>query len=234
MRAVFSLLLCGLLTACGQGPAGTSDDYFPLQEGRRWTYRTATTLDDHPAAIEMLTIHNRAAETMGDAPAVRRHTSTGTDYWLRSDKTGITRIASRNPLDRFAQADEPVRYVLQRPYQVGTQWQVLTTAYMLQRRSEVPKEIRRTHKPFPMVYTIEALDDKVETRAGNFERCLRLGGSAKVRLYVDAQFAWRDIPLTSREWYCPGVGLVKLERDEPSPSRFMLGGKLSMELVRWE
>ncbi len=234
MRNVASLLLCGLIAACGQGPGGASDDYFPLQEGRNWTYRTATTLDDHPATIEMLTIRNRAAETMGDAPAVRRHTSTGTDYWLRSDKTGVTRIASRNPLDRFAQADEPVRYVLQRPYQVGTQWQVLTTAYMLQRRSEVPKEIRRTHKPFPMVYTIEALDDKVETRAGNFERCLRLGGSAKVRLYVDAQFAWRDIPLTSREWYCPGVGLVKLEREEPSPSRFMLGGKLSMELVRWE
>jgi hypothetical protein len=123
--------------------------------------------------------------------------------------------------------------VLSKPYQPGTNWQATTTAYVLQRRSEVPKEIRRTHKPFPMTYTIEALSEAVETPAGKFERCLRVGGRAAVRVYVDAQFSWRDIALIGREWYCPGVGLVRLEREELSPSRFMLGGKLVMELTRW-
>ena len=226
--ATVALLLTG---ACSQAP--DSDDYFPLDKGRHWSYQLTTLLDDHAPTVEAITIASRGPENMGGDAAVRRHVDSGIDYWLRSDKTGVYRIASRNPLDRFAIADEPHRYVLMRPYAVGTQWQALTTAYVLQRRSEVPKEIRRTHKPFAMTYTIEALAETVQTPAGKFERCLRVAGRAAVRVYVDAQFSWRDIGLTAREWYCPGVGLVRLEREELSPSRFMLGGKLVMELTDW-
>ncbi len=235
--AVLSLVLtvfaATTLTSCTQ-PKPAPDDYFPLDAGHTWTYRVTTYLDDNIAKTEALEIKARAAENMGGDPAHRRHTSDGIDYWLRSDKTGIYRIASRNPLDRFAQADEPHRYVLQRPYQIGTQWANATTAYALQRRSEVPKEIRRTHKPFPMTYTIAAMDEKVTVPAGTFERCMRVEGKAAVRLYVDAQFAWRDIPLTTQEWYCPGVGLAKVDRIEPSPSRFMVSGRVTLELTDWE
>lgn len=226
---LFALLLLG---SCSQGTAD-ADDYFPLGKGRHWSYKQTTTLDDHPAVVETIRIDSRGPENMGGDPAVRRHVDSGMDYWIRSDKSGIYRIASKTPLDRYAMADEPHRYVLQRPFVVGTQWQTLTTAYVLQRRSEVPKEIRRTHKPFPMTYTIEALSEAVQTPAGRFEGCLRVHGRAAVRVYVDAQFAWRDIPLTAREWYCPGVGLVRVEREELSPSRFMLGGKVVMELTSW-
>ena len=103
-----------------------------------------------------------------------------------------------------------------RPYAVGTQWQAPTTAYVLQRRSEVPKEIRRTHKPFPMTYTIEALDDKVQVRAGAFERCVRVVGQAVLKLFADPVVGWRELPLTTTEWYCHGPGLVKVVRQEPA------------------
>jgi hypothetical protein len=33
------------------------------------------------------------------------------------------------------------------------------------------------------------------------------------------------------EWYCPGLGLVKVERVEASPSRFMVGSKATLELT---
>ncbi len=232
-KFVAAAVLTGLY-GCSQPVSGDPNDYFPLENGRVWAYEVTTTLEDHTPAIEALTIHAREVQTMGDEPAHRRHTSTGTDYWMRSDKTGVYRIASRTPLDRNPMADEPTRYVLKKPYEVGTQWQVLTTAYVLQRRSEVPKEIRRTHKPFPMTYTIESVNDKVTVPAGSFDKCLRVGGVAAVRVYVDAQFAWRDIPLITREWYCPGLGLVKMEREEASPSRFMIGGKVAMTLKTWE
>ena len=225
------IVAVGVFAGCGDTP--TDDDYFPLGKDRSWSYQQTLTLDDHAPAVERIHIVSRGAENMGGDPAVRRHVDSGIDYWIRSDKTGVFRIASKTPLDRFAVADEPHRYVLQRPYAVGTQWSALTTAYVLQRRSEVPKEIRRTHKPFAMTYTIEALAETVQTPAGRFERCLRVGGRAAVRVYVDAQFSWRDIGLTAKEWYCPGVGLARVEREELSPSRFMLGGKLVMELTGW-
>jgi hypothetical protein len=229
-----ALAAVALVAACTPPPRAAPDDYFPLADGHAWTYRVTTAKDDDLPKTETMVIHARAAENMGGDPAHRRHTSDGIDYWLRSDRTGIYRIASRNPLDRFAVADDPHRYVLSKPYEVGTNWKTTTTAYVLQRRSEVPKEIRRTHKPFPMTYTIAALDEKVEVPAGAFDKCMRVDGQAALRVYVDAQFAWRDIPLTTREWYCPGVGLVKVERLEPSPSRFMIGGKVTFELMAWQ
>ena len=45
---------------------------------------------------------------------------------------------------------------------------------------------------------------------------------------------FRDMPLTTLEWYCPGVGLVKVERQEPANSTFLTGGTMTMELMAWE
>ena len=74
----------------------------------------------------------------------------------------------------------------------------------------------------------------MQTPAGKFEGCVRVAGRAEVRLYVDALFQWREIPLATLEWYCPSVGLVRLERKEPSPTRFMVGGTVTMELTEWQ
>jgi hypothetical protein len=41
------------------------------------------------------------------------------------------------------------------------------------------------------------------------------------------------VPMLTREWYCPGVGLVRVERAEVSPSKFIVGGTLTMELTAW-
>lgn len=56
---------------------------------------------------------------------------------------------------------------------------------------------------------------------------------AQVRLYAQPTSGWR-VPLTTLEWYCPGAGLARLERDETASSPFSSGGKLRMELQSWE
>ena len=222
-----------LLAACGAAPG--DDALFPLAEGRRWTYRVSTEIDEADATVhETLVLANRGADTIDGAVSWRRRSDSGNEYWLRSDTTGIYRIASRNPLEREPQLDKPRRYVLQKPYAVGTEWEAPTTAYVLARKNEVPHEVRYTHKAFPMHYRIEALAEKVQTPAGKFEGCVRVAGRAEVRLYVDALFQWREIPLATLEWYCPSVGLVRLERKEPSPTRFMVGGTVTMELTAWQ
>ena len=222
-----------LLAACRAGPG--DDALFPLAEGRRWTYQVSTVVDEADAtARETLVLANRGADTIDGAPSWRRRSDSGIEYWLRSDATGIYRIASRNPLEREPQLDAPRRYVLQKPYAVGTEWEAPTTAYVLARKNEVPREVRYVHKSFPMHYRIEALAEKVQTPAGKFEGCLRVAGRAEIRLYVEALLQWREIPLSTLEWYCPSVGLVRLERKEPSPSRFMVGGSVTMELTSWQ
>jgi len=58
-------------------------------------------------------------------------------------------------------------------------------------------------------------------------------GVAVLRLFADPVSGRRDLPLATTEWYCRGVGLVRLERDEPAGSALLSGGKLTMELVDW-
>ncbi len=226
-----ALALVASVGGCGSGISDKS--FFPIDPGRSWTYRVTKTLDEAlEPEVETLTLTTMGSQTLQSGPAMRRHTDTGLDYWLRSDDTGIYRVASRGVLEDHPTADNPPRFVLKKPYSVGTQWEASTVAYVLQRRNEVPKEIRYTHKPVMMVYRIDALDQKVDTAAGKFEGCLRVAGEAKIKLYVDAQFSWRDIPMLTTEWYCPGAGLVRTERIEKSPSKFMVGGSVTLDLMR--
>jgi hypothetical protein len=38
-------------------------------------------------------------------------------------------------------------------------------------------------------------------------------GTGEIHLYVDELFAYRPVPFTTREWYCPQVGLVTRRAD---------------------
>ena len=229
-----SLLLCILVVACSQGPA--DDPMFPLADGRSWTYRTTTSYENDLAdpLHEDLTLRTRGIETIEGLPAWRRRSDSGVDYWLRSDASGIYRVASKSDVERDPHLDGAPRYVLQKPYVVGTQWAATTTAYVLERRNEFLKELRHGTKPVAMNYRIDAVDQRVQTPAGNFDGCLRVSGRAEIKLYVDVVGRWDAVPLTTLEWYCPNVGLVRLERNEPSPSKLMRGGTLTMELTAWK
>lgn len=226
LLCVATLLLCG----CGSdaGPA-----LFPLAPGWVWTYRVSTALENNTDTRESLTLRTLAHETLDGQRTFRRRSDTGADYWLRVDETGIYRVASKNDLEATPVRDPAPRYVLKMPLAVGTQWQATSTAYLLQRRSDFPREIRHSHPNVPMTYRIAATAESVATPAGKFDACVRVLGEGVVRIYADAVVGWRDMPLTTHEWYCPGVGLVKLERDEPARSTYLIGGHVTMELVQW-
>lgn len=224
-----------VLSGCTPPPTGTQ--MFPLDAGRSWTYRLVTTFDDASLLPERetLVLSARGSETLKGEALWRRRSSAGTDYWLRSDDSGIARVASQGALDLEPQADKPERYVLRKPYVVGTAWSATTTSYVYQRSNESPRELRhlKRYQSLPMKYRIEAINELVKTPAGEFTGCLRVGGRADIRLYVDELFTWKDVPMLTREWYCPGVGLVRVERAEVSPSKFIVGGTLAMELTAW-
>lgn len=226
------LLAVGLLAGCG-GPAGDTS-LFPLAEGHVWTYRVSTEDESNQVEHETLVLRTLGRDSLDDGPAWRRRSDSGADYWLRADETGIYRVASKSDVEAAPTADPARRYVLKAPFAVGTQWQAHTTSYLLQRRQEFPREIRHSHPPVPMSYVIEAVGEAVQTPAGQFAGCLRVRGQASMRVFADPVVGWRDLPLTTTEWYCPSVGLVRLRRDEPGGFTFLTGGTLTMELQSWQ
>ena len=226
-----------LLLLAGCGGAG-EDSLFPLQEGHRWRYRMTTVLDDAAAEpqVEQVELGTRAMAQFAGAPAFRRTSSSGVSWFLRRDASGIYRVASQGPLDAAPRPDPAPRFVLKAPYAVGTEWQADTTPYLLQRRFLVPHELRNLprYRQLPMTYRIAATGQVVDTEAGRFTGCLRVEGRSGLRLVSDDPLAGREFALTTREWYCPRVGLVRLERAEPSPTQVVVGGTVTMELQAYD
>lgn len=232
------LLLLPAVAALAACDAPRGDALFPLAKGHRWDYRVTTTWEDPalPPQEERLTLETQGTEQVGGATAWRRLSASGMAYWLRSDETGIYRVASRGPLEAEPRLDTPVRYVLKAPFAAGTSWEASTTPYVLQRRNEFPHELRHLarYRTLDMKYRIEQVGQEVRTPAGSFTGCVVVHGIAEIRLLVDELFAYREVPITGREWYCPRVGLVRQERVEHSPTRFLVGGTVTLELMDWE
>lgn len=217
------------LAGCG-GPGGDTS-LFPLEKGHHWTYRVATELGNNTVQREEMTLSTLGRVDLDGQPAWLRRSDSGANYWLRSDDTGIYRVASKSDIEDEPKPDPARRYVLKRPYAVGTTWQSPTTAYLLEHKQDFPREVRYKHPSIPMNYVIEAVNEKVDTSAGRFDGCLRVKGQALIKLYADPVVGWRDIPLTTLEWYCPGVGLVRLEREELGEFTFVSGGRIKMDLA---
>jgi hypothetical protein len=224
-------LAAALAAGCGDKPA-PSAALFPLEAGHVWTYHQQIEAVGRSES-GWLVMRTLPDEDYAGSTAYRRRSDDGIDYWLRSDATGIFRVATKHELQEEPDKDAAPRYVLKEPIAVGTEWQSPTIAYLLERRQGFPMEVRHEGKAVPMRYAIEATDEAVTVPAGRFERCLRVRGQAVVRLYADGVVGWKDMPLTTTEWYCPGPGLVKLTREEPANSVFLSGGTLELELHAW-
>ncbi len=222
-----------VLAGCSGPPVSLS--YFPLEAGHRWVYDQTSEWENNTVeheAVVLSTLGEQALSSGGRA--WRRRSDSGVDYWLRADDSGIFRVASKTDLDEDPAPDKAPRYVLKMPLTVGTSWQASTTTYLMRRNADFPPEIRHTHKPVAMTYRIAALGEKVSTRAGSFNDCIRVQGQATLKLFADPVVGFRDMPITTTEWYCKGVGLVKVLRDEPAKSTFLIGGVMTLELTEWQ
>lgn len=228
-----TILLGAVVAGCGQ-PAPSATPLFPLEPGHQWRFDVRIDWEGGGLEHETRELSTEPPTEVAGQPAWRRRSADGVAWYLRHDATGIYRVAAKSDLQAEPTPDPAPRYVLKAPYTVGTGWQHPTAPYLLRRRADFPPEIRHTHPSVPMQYAIEAVGLSVDTRAGRFEGCLRVKGQATLRLFADPVSGWRDLPLTTTEWYCPGPGLVRLTREEPANSAFLKGGTLTMELLSWK
>lgn len=218
-----------LLSACSGRDMG--NDWFPLRVGDEQTMAVRYEMDEAREPEQWVMRVDEPALFQEQALAVRHH-SAGVSYYLKVDEQGVRRVATRTDIDNEPTADPDPVWVLKAPYVVGTEWTTVTVPYLLQRRNEYPRDLKYTHKA-PMSWRIVSVDDAVTLEDGRELRpCLRVEGQARLNLYTDPVNGFTDVPLISREWYCKGQGLVKLEREEKVPRGFMTGGVLSAEWIR--
>lgn len=232
MRRLSILCCLSLLQACDK-PA--TDDYFPLNQGLRWEYQLTI---EHPERLETkaLSIESAGETTFKNQTVSIRQTSDGTDYYLARQADGIYRVAKRTLVESKPQPDAIPRMVLPLPIAQakGKTWSAISQPYLIERVFEGMDVMTADSLQFPMTYSVLSLDETVELPAGKFSHCVLVEGQTDLSLYADARTGHSTVPITTREWYAPGVGLVKLEREEPLNTEVYKGGKMVMELLQFE
>lgn len=232
------LLVCFLfLQSCS---VKTGDvDYFPLENGLQWKYKMVTEYSEQARPIKKwFSMKNLGQQTIVNGKqtfdAYVRRTSDGTDYYLTKDGTGLHRVAKRTVVEIKPRFDEIWRKVLpvNKELLVDALWNVETGLYLMHSSPEYDVDL--SEKRLNMLFEIKSTDAIVEVPAGVFENCIEIEGYASITLYADARIGYIQVPVIQREWYAPGVGLVKMVRTEEIESSVYNGGELSFELSEFD
>lgn len=230
MRRALLIAACMLLAACSEKP---QPNYFPLNEGYRWQYRMS---ESNPLVSRRLplSMENLGARTRDGRRYWLRRSSEGNEYWLRIEGEGVVRSAARSWLGG-SPALEEAQTVLPPKLVVGAEWNAQTRPYILERA--IPFRERFTQddsKNIELRMRLANDDEVVEVPAGRFEHCLRVEGQGRLFVLADARIGASEVPITQTEWYAPGVGLVKLQRSEELKTEQIVGGEVTLELLRFE
>jgi hypothetical protein len=236
MRYLTTMSLLGLLMLSACDKPSHENPLFPLVKGKSWTYQIETVYDEPDAKTVKYNLEMKnlgSAELSDGTTAWIRRSNMGHEYWLRNNKQSVTRVAMKGPLKERAIMDEEESVVLPNPLTVGATWTTTTVPYVLRRRNEKPADFRYLPKyqNLPITFTVQELNATIETPAGHFEGCARVEGKLDILLWNDDAFAFKPNHLIQQEWYCPKVGLVQIERTEPTTTKLLQGGIMRMKLV---
>lgn len=222
------LVLAALLAGCDR--EADAAHYFPLEPGRSWHYRIERTTMDGQRRLRHA-VHSRVVPQGVTADALRV-TLDGRPYLYAVDPQGIFRL---NPPAAERAAPDHAEPVLILPHDFATRsdWQAWSVTAVLENSGPPWETLFRITTPVHMRYRVETFDATVETPAGRFHDCLLVSGQGAANIDVGNYIGRTRVDVATREWFAPGVGLVRMERDEKTGATALSGGRLVMELDRW-
>ena len=225
LKALLGLLAAALLAGCGVDSAST--DYFPLAPGLNWQYRLVRSTMDGTAELRHA-ITARAPGREGIA-GVRVSLSGATHEYVRDDD-GLHRVKNRTSGTMPEGSAVEKSLVLPSRPQTGTRWQSVSATTVLENSGPPWETLFRVNVTVPMTYEVESMQATIETPAGTFSRCMVIRGHGATRADIGSNIGITNVSVSSREWFAPGVGLVRMERTESSSVDALKEGSLVMEL----
>ncbi len=224
--------------------------------GREWRDQE----QEYPFSIENLGEIALGGEYADQDVSVRR-TSDDTEYYILKNDDGVYRIGKRTQVELKPRFDPEMRTIIpiaaiqaaatgasltstaieelgseNEAFAVknrGLHWYLETQPYLLHATSSHslpdPKERR-----FNLAFDVISTAAEVRVPAGTFKNCIQIQGKGAISFYADPRIGYQEVIITQTEWYAPGVGLVKLIREEPLHLEMYKGGRIYFELTRFE
>lgn len=227
LMAVLAALVSLAGTGCERS-AGTAD-YFPLEPGHHWQYRIERTTMD--GRTELRHVLQTGRVPPGAAFDAVRVTAGGVRYLYEIDEDGIFRV-DLQPAGSPRGAPERT-LVLPHHLDETSSWQTRSHTAVLENSGPPWETLFRITTPVAMKYRVEQTDADIDTPAGRFEGCLVIRGVGSASVDAGNYIGRTRIEIASREWFAPGVGLVRMERDETTGAAALSSGRLLVELDRW-
>ena len=246
MRLLGLFLLSSVLVCCES--ASSPHAYFPLGEGRVWTYQILLTPGyetkeqiisiraSHPPVdvtrLVGITEFSDGKEVLYENLIPIQHEN-DTLYYYRHHDDGIDRIAFQSSGNDALRWDDPVRPVLRYPLIEGQSWQTASQTYLLLRRLPLDMGLRAT-EPFFMTYTIEKTQVIETVPAGTFTDCIRVQGRGKASFIGYRGTGSIDVVIEQTDTYAANVGLIKSQRIEKTSSQLFGTNYYLMQLHHYE
>ena len=200
------LALIALLVATGCGRSG-APDYFPLGGKQVWDYEINRSIKGEQHKQRLLLTSLPAANIDGE------------EYFpqLRLDGRVDVFSRSRNGIERVNFANSAPLPVLPAELKPKASWRAPGQILFLEITGAFHATFQERKKlTIDLDYVVEAMDDTVDVAAGHFTNCMRVKSTgsmfagATLKEFLGISF----IQIEQTEWYAPGVGLVKRERNE--------------------
>ena len=78
-------------------------------------------------------------------------------------------------------------------------------------------------------YSIKKRNVSINVKAGNFKNCIYIEGKGESEFIADTRSGPIGVDIFIKEWICPGVGIVKQQRQEHTKASAF--GNMSLEKV---
>ncbi len=216
-----------LLSGCD----GREHDYYPLTQDHWWLYDISETIldDEHHARY---LVRNGAAQRGRAGEAVVQYLQLRSRDLIAVTDAGVQRLQGLRPSALGTQFDEKPRLII--PHDHDQVWSVTSTLGLIESRTFARQDRLRVQRlPLTLSKRVAAVSERITTPAGTFEDCLRIDGTGNRSVQTDRGNSVADVVVKTSEWYAPGIGLVRLERNETSPSTFLKPGRQIWTLLEF-
>ena len=205
-------------------------NFYPHQQGLVWNYEIKINSDYTGSTdIKRLTVTNIASNIMGKGIIFSKIYSNGNILSFFKDKFEDNLIRTAAKIVSKSGYDEPVEKIIypSLDFKVDN-WETksqlhITKGFQPPLRDFIPSAI------FNIFYSIKKRNVSINVKAGNFKNCVYIEGKGKSEFIADTRSGPINVDIFIKEWVCPGVGIVKQQRQEHTKASAF--GNMSLEKV---
>ena len=204
-----------------------SADYFPLESGIHWRYSVFYETMDGPTD-SIFVIENLPVSRIDGNTVYTQKTLNDQYYIFTRDETGILFLGEKLASDSID--NKASEYVFRYPLETGHKWEGASRTRVLMKTGPPQKTLYKIHVDIPVEFEVISTNETVTVPAGVFKNCLRIRTKGSGFYNAGNYIGKTIISIHDTSWYAPGVGLVKVIREEMTTSRALDLGTLVMEL----